>query len=295
MNRTGTIGLTETHTNTKVTYSRLETFRRLPPVKKFLFSSRTAFLVRETSESARAGAEAATPARRARPRRRLQESRARRHARQLSPPPARRRPLAAATAPPAYPSRRARATRRRSSERPSPFSSRRRRRGPPPRRPPRASIAGSTRRSRASPRGQHLPRAPRVQVRRPSRRPSRRSPPQITPLADLDPRSLSIGLGPDSHRARRTIIESLLRGTSCDVANERSVTPRRTFGERPAALDGPVPPRRSSNRTRQPRRCRSRRQNLDATDARVDGSNPTPAPRRTPMMIKSLSVPSDVL
>ena len=33
MNRTGYI--TETHTKTKVTYSRLETFRRLPPVRQF--------------------------------------------------------------------------------------------------------------------------------------------------------------------------------------------------------------------------------------------------------------------
>jgi hypothetical protein len=286
MNRTGDI--TETHTRTKVTYSRLEASRRLLPVRNFLCF--------DVSKRARAGAEAATPTRRARPRRRLQDSRARRHARQLSPPPARRRPLATATAPPRL-SLAARASHPPTVERPSRRHSAAAAvdadhpRADHPARPSRVRPADRA----PPPRGHRLPRAPRDQVRPPSRRPSRRSPPQITPLAGLDPRSLSIGLGPDSHRARRTIIESLLRGTSCDVANERSVTPRRTFGERPAALDGPVPPRRSSNRTRPLRRRRSRRQNLDATDARVDGSNPTPAPQRTPMMIKSLSVPSDVL
>ena len=128
-----------------------------------------------------------------------------------------------------------------------PFSSRRRRRGPTLRRRPRASIAGSTRESRAS--------LARLSL---SARPARPGTPTVAPSLAPNPSldhvrsrsTFSVHLRPDSRRPRRTIIESLLRGTSCDVANERSVTPRRTFGERPAALDGPVPPRRSSNRTR---------------------------------------------
>lgn len=182
MNRTGKI--TETHTNTKVTYIRdSKPSGDCRQSGNFYFRRATAFLVRETSESARAGAEAATPTRRARPRRRLQDSRARRHARQLSPPPARRRPLAAATAPPRL-SLAARASHPPTVERPSRRHSAAAAvdadhpRADHPARPSRVRPA-----DRAPPqRGHRLPRAPRVQVRRSSRRLSRRSPPQITPL-----------------------------------------------------------------------------------------------------------------